>query len=221
MTIPLASPTVAGMMGPLDKQRVDAVPGMQTSLTTVQAAVTAAQAGVTTSIQQGLHTIWLPAIGMIGRVTSGPIYNSTETTTNKVLMAGYDFDPNTAQYGQFMVAMPKSWNLGTVTAHFVWTALTGSGSIIWGIQGLAVGDGDALDAAFGSAVTVTDTLLTASQAHLTGATAAMTIAGNPAAMDSVIFQVYRDAAAGGDTLTSSARLLGVRLYLTIAAQTDA
>lgn len=214
MTYPLASTTVAGLMGPRDKQNADAVPALQTG-------VTAAQSGVNSSIQQGLHTIWLPAIGMIGRVTNGPVYNATETATNKVMIAGYDFDPSTAQYGQFSVAMPKSWNLGTITAQFVWTATSGSGSVIWGIQGLAVGDGDALDASFGTAVTVTDTLLSASQAHLTSATSAMTISGSPAALDTVIFQVYRDAAAGGDTLTSSARLIGVRLYLTISAQTDA
>ncbi|KAA0573328.1 hypothetical protein FZ983_30405 [Azospirillum sp. B21] len=214
MTLPLAGTYRAGLMAPLDKERVDAVPGIQTALTT-------AQAGVTSSIQQGLHTIWLPATGMIGRTTSGPVYNATETSTNKVMVAGYDYDPNTAQYGQFAIAMPKSWDRGTVSAQFVWTAASGSGAVVWGIQGLAVGDGDALDAAFGMAVTVTDALLSANQAHLTSATSAMTIAGSPAALDTVILQVYRDAAAGGDTLSASARLIGVRLYLTINAQTDA
>ncbi|WP_372395179.1 hypothetical protein ABMY26_06850 (plasmid) [Azospirillum sp. HJ39] len=214
MTYPLAGPYNAGLMGPRDKQNADAVPVLQTSLAT-------AQAGVASSIQQGLHTIWLPAIGLVGRTTNGPVYNATETATNKVMLAGYDFDQSTAHYGQFTVAMPKSWDRGTVTAQFIWTATSGSGSVIWGIQALAVGDGDALDVAFGSAVTVTDALQSASQAHLTSATSAMTIAGSPAALDTVIFQVYRDAAAGGDTLSSSARLLGVRLYLTINAQTDA
>ncbi|WP_372393682.1 hypothetical protein ABMY26_00330 (plasmid) [Azospirillum sp. HJ39] len=214
MTYPLADTYHAGLMGPRDKQNADAVPGIQTSLAM-------AQAGVNSSIQQGLHTVWLPAIGLVGRTTNGPIYNASETSTNRVMIAGYDFDPSTAQYAQAMVAMPKSWDRGTVAAQFLWTALSGSGSVAWGIQALAVGDGDALDAAFGSAVTVTDALQSASQAHLTSATSAMTIAGSPAALDTVIFQVYRDATAGGDTLSSSARLLGVRLYLTIAAQTDA
>ncbi|KAA0576668.1 hypothetical protein [Azospirillum sp. Sh1] len=228
MTDLLASPMVAGLMGPLDKQHADAVPGLQASMTTAQGNITTlqqglttAQGGVATSLQQGVHTIWLPAIGMVGRTTNGPVYNASETTTNRVMIAGLDYDPNTAQYAQVMVAMPKSWDRGTVTAQVVWTALSGSGSVVWGVQGLAVGDGDALDVAFGTAVTVSDPLLSASQSHLTTTTAAMTIAGSPAALDTVIFQVYRDAANGADTLTSNARLLGVRLYLTINAQTDA
>lgn len=214
MTYPLAGPYNAGLMGPRDKQNADAVPGLQTSLAT-------AQAGVSSSIQQGLHTIWLPAIGLVPRVTAGPVYNASETSSNRVMVPGYDFDPSTAQYAQAMVAMPKSWDRGAINAQFVWTALSGTGSVVWGLQALAVGDGDTLDAAFGSAVTVTDALQSASQAHLTSVTSALTIAGNPSALDTVIFQIYRDATAGGDTLSANARLLGVRLYMTINAQTDA
>jgi hypothetical protein len=68
-----------------------------------------------------------------------------------------------------------------------------------------------LDTAFGSAQTVTDTLIATDDMHITSATSAVTIGGTPAANTPILFQIYRDADAGGDTLSSDARLLGVEI----------
>ena len=99
-------------------------------------------------------------------------------------------------------------------------AASGSGDVVWGLQGLAVGDDDAIDAAFGTAQTVTDTLTAADDEHLTAETSAITIAGAPAEGDLVIFQAYRDADAAGDTLGSDASLIGIRLFITLDAADD-
>jgi hypothetical protein len=82
---------------------------------------------------------------------------------------------------------------------------------VWAIQGQAFADDDALDTAFGTAQTVTDTLLAADDMHISAATSAVTIGGTPAANRPIQFQVYRDADAGGDTLAVDARLLGVEI----------
>ena len=116
--------------------------------------------------------------------------------------------------------MPKSWDEGTVTAQIVWTAASGSGDVVWGVQALAIGDDDALDTAFGSAQTVTDTLTATDDEHLSPVTAAITVGGTPAENDLVIFQVYRDANAAGDTLAADAILIGVRLYASFDAADD-
>jgi hypothetical protein len=47
--------------------------------------------------------------------------------------------------------------------------------------------------------------------HISAATSAVTIGGTPAANRPIQFQVYRDADAGGDTLATDARLLGVEI----------
>ena len=62
-----------------------------------------------------------------------------------------------------MIAMPKSWNESAVTAQVLWKDATtaGAGDVIWGVQCLAVGNDDAMDAAFGSGITSTDTFITA------------------------------------------------------------
>lgn len=78
-------------------------------------------------------------------------------------------------------------------------------------------DDDTIEAAFGSAQSVTDTGGTTDAAE----TSAVTIGGTPTGGDYVIFQVFRDADNGSDTLAVNAKLLGVGLFYTINAATDA
>jgi hypothetical protein len=92
--------------------------------------------------------------------------------------------------------------------------------VVWGIQAVALSDDDALDAAFGTAQTVTDTGGTTNDLYRSTESAAVTIGGTPAENDVVVFQVYRDAASGSDTLAIDARLHGVALFYTTNANTD-
>lgn len=151
--------------------------------------------------------------GMNGRTTSGAESGTSETTTNKVMLATLDFDPDAIEYAQFMMPMPESWDEGTITAQFLWTA-GATGDAVWGIQAVAISNDDPLDAAFGAAQTVTDSVTAADDLMISAATAAMTVGGSPAAGDLVVFQVYRAATDGADTLATDASLLGVRIYIT-------
>jgi hypothetical protein len=158
--------------------------------------------------------IWVPAGAMLPRTTAGAAAGLVELATNDIMLQTLDFDAATDEFAQFSIVMPSDWDLGTVTATFYWSAASGSGDVIWGLQGLAVGNDDAQDAAMGTAQTVTDTLLLADDLQITAATSAMTIAGTPAAGDIVHFAAYRDANAGGDTLAVDARLQGVKINYT-------
>lgn len=169
----------------------------------------------------GKQTMWIPAAAMLPRTTNGPAYGYVETTTNKIILRTLDFDAATAEYAQFQVRMPKSWNEGTVTAYFVWSNASGAGSVVWALRAVAISDGDVLDAAFGTAVTVTDSVTTAGDLMQTSETGAMTIAGTPALGDLVTFEVYRNATSGSDTLAVDARLSGVVIIYTMDAATDA
>lgn len=173
-------------------------------------------------LKKGKHTLPVPASAMYARSTSGAASGSSETSSNKVMVQTFDFDAASDEFVQFQLPMPKSWNEGTITAEFLWShpSTTTNFDVVWGIQGLAVGNDDALDAAFGTAQTVTDTGGTTDDLYITAATSAVTIAGTPAAGDMVIFQVYRDADNGSDTLAVDARLHGVRIYLTLDAADD-
>lgn len=169
----------------------------------------------------GKQTVWVPAGAMKARATNGAAPAAAETTTNKLNLEYLDFDQTTQEYAQFSVTFPKSWNLGTVLAEFFWTAASSSGGVVWGLQGVAISNDDVLDASFGTAQEVTDTLIATTDLHRSPETAAITVGGTPADGDVVMFQVYRKPSDGGDTLAADARLLGVKLtYVTNALSDD-
>jgi hypothetical protein len=138
----------------------------------------------------------------------------TEYTTNDVDLITLDFDQDTDEFAQWTVWMPDDWNGGTLTAQIAWTAQSGSGNVIWGVQGRVYANDDALDTTWGTAQTVTDTLLAAGDMHYSDLTAAITLAGSPAAGQIVQVRVYRDANAGGDDLNADAQLIAVKIRYT-------
>lgn len=174
-------------------------------------------------IEQGLHTIWIPAAAMVGRTTNGAASGTAETTTNKIMLRTLDFDTATQEFAQFAIRMPKSWDEGTVTFAPVWShaSTTTNFGVVWGLAGGAFSNDDALDTALGTAQTSTDTGGTTNDVYVGPTSSAITIAGTPAAEDLVIFQVNRTVSDGSDTMAIDARLHGVTLYMTLNAATDA
>lgn len=162
----------------------------------------------------GSTNVWIPASAWIPRTTTGAGIDSREQSTNKINTDELLFDAGTDEFAQAMIVMPSNWNAGTVTAKFHWTASTGSGDVVWGLQGRAYANDDALDQAMGTAQTATDTLTATNDVDISPATSAITLGGTAASGNPVIFQVYRDADAAGDTLGADARLLGVEISYT-------
>ena len=78
-----------------------------------------------------------------------------------------------------------------------------------------------MDTAVSGQQAVTDTLLTANDLHVSSESSAITIGGTPAEGDAVYFEITREVANGSDTLGVDARLLGVHVYITSNASTDA
>ena len=134
-----------------------------------------------------------------------------------------NFHQSTQQHAQFAIPFPKRWNRGTITARFRWShaASTVNFGCVWGIQAVAVGDGEAIGQAYGTAVEVTDTGGTTNSLYVSAETSAFTVANTPADGDTVFFRVYRKAADGADTLAIVARLHGVDLFITTGAENDA
>jgi len=171
----------------------------------------------------GTETIWIPSSAMYGSTTNGADAQQVETTATRPDLKVLDFDAGTAEYAQFAIAMPKSWNLGTVTFQAFWSpSSTNTGNCIFGLQGVSCTEGDTADVVFGTAAEVTDAGIgTVEDVQMTAVSGAVTIAGSPADDDQTFFQVYRDAADGSDTFTGDARLLGIKLFYTTDAANDA
>jgi hypothetical protein len=156
--------------------------------------------------------IFVPASEMWASAVEGSaLLAQTALASNGVDYKSLDFDAGaTNEKAQFSIAMPDDWNAGTIIAKFYWTAASGSGTVIWGLQARASADDDALDAAWGTAQTVTDTLLAASDMHVSPESNAITVGNTPAAGEWVQFRVYRES--NTDTLAVDAKLLGIKIY---------
>lgn len=131
-----------------------------------------------------------------------------------------DFDATAIEYAVFVVDMPENWDGGTVTAKFRWmtSSSTSTHTCRWGLQGRSYGDAETLDQAYGTAIFVDDdATATANQALLSAATAAITLAGTPAAGELVAFRVQRDPTHANDDLNVDARLIAVKLQFGITA----
>ena len=171
----------------------------------------------------GKNTIWIPAVAMYGNTTNGADAQQVELTATQPELKVLDFDASTKEYAQFAVAFPKSWNEGTITFQVYFTAnSTNTGNAIFGLQAVSASDNDAIDSAFGTAQEVTKAHSgTANDLNVSSESSLVTIAGTPAEADQILFQVYRDAADGSDTLTADARLLGIKIFFTTDAANDA
>lgn len=184
----------------------------------------AAQLVTLGALGQGVHSLFVPASAMRPTVSNGcAAITDVETTAGRPDMQVLDFDATADEHAQFQVAMPKSWNEGTITfrVHHTTTA-TDTDGVAWGLQGVACSDGDTIDAAYGTAVVVTDAYQsTAEDLYVTADSSAVTIAGTPAAGDMCFFRVFRDVSDAADTATEDARLIGVELLFTLNAVNDA
>lgn len=170
----------------------------------------------------GKQTMWIPASAMTPTITSGATPGQVATATYGMQIRSLDFDPNTAWYAQFEIAMPKSWDLGTVSFIAVWsTASATAGNVIWALQAVARTDGQSLDVSFGTAQSVTQTASGSANVRQVSAESAAITVNGAAANAGTIFQIYRDAANASDTHAANARLHGIKLFYTTNAANDA
>tara|TARA_Y100000748_G_scaffold295113_1_gene286494 strand:+ start:1 stop:1188 length:1188 start_codon:yes stop_codon:yes gene_type:complete len=171
----------------------------------------------------GKETMWVPAAAMYGPTTNPADAAQVETTATRPDLKVFDFDASTQQYTQFTVAMPKSWNEGTLTYQVYWSpSTTNTGDAIFGLQAVACADSDTIDVAYGTAIEVTDAGIgTVEDQQITSESSAMTVAGSPAAGEQTYFQLFRKAADGSDTFTGECRVLGVKVFFTTDAANDA
>ena len=172
----------------------------------------------------GKHAIPIMAGAMLPSVSGGcaPL-DYVATAADKPDLVHLSFDPSTAEYAQFSMPMPKSWDEGTVTFKPVWShpSTTTNFGVVWQLQAVAVSNDDAISVAYGTAQTSTDTGGTTDDLYLGPESSAITIAGTPASEDFVFFRISRLPTDGSDTMAVDARLHGIMLYITTDAATDA
>jgi len=175
------------------------------------------------SVAQGKHALMVPATSMSPAVTSGCSGPATnETSVQKVNYPSLNFDAAADEYAYFVLPMPTMWDEGTITFRAYWAHPAATAfNVVWGLQAVAFGDSDAIDTAYGTAQTVTDSGGTTEDTFISDESAAITVAGTPVAGDMVMFRVYRDADNVADTLDVDAQLMGLKVFITVDAGQEA
>lgn len=170
----------------------------------------------------GKQTIWVPAAGLISATTSGAASAQIETSSNGINYKVMDFDGTSRENAHFNVTLPKQWDGGEVTYKVHWeSTATDTDSVVFGLEGVAIGDGDSIDAAYGTAVEVTDSAQSAAgKLYISPESSAITIAGTPTAGDLCYFRVYRDPTDASDTHAEDARIVGIMFYFTTDTTND-
>ena len=170
----------------------------------------------------GKESIWVPAVAMYPNTTNGCADLAQVELANGPEIKTFDFDKDSDEFAQFAIAFPKSWNEGTITFQAFFTAdSTNTGTVSWGLSGVAIADNDSINTAFGTQVAPTAKAHsgTANDLNVTAESGAVTIAGSPSTDEQVFFQISRDVSE--DTLTADAKLLGVKIFFTTDAANDA
>lgn len=171
----------------------------------------------------GKETMFVPAVAMYPSTTNPcSDVEQVETTALRPDLKVLDFAADADDFAQFAIAMPKSWNEGTVTFQPFWTVTgTNTGTVAWQLAGVAITNDESIDTAFGTQVATTALAFsgTSNDLMVSAESGAVTIAGSPAANDMCFFQINRDTSA--DDQTGAARLLGVKMFFTTDAANDA
>ncbi len=132
------------------------------------------------------------------------------------------FDSSSTEYAVFAVEMPESWDEGTISFVPVCShaATTTNFGMVFQLQAVAVSNDDTLAVSFGTAQSSVVTGGTTDDLYKGAESSAITIAGSPAAGDTVFYRLLRLPSDGSDTMAIDARLHGIRMYYTTAAETD-
>ena len=170
----------------------------------------------------GKETIWVPSTAMSPNTTNGCAGLAQIELSNGPEIKILDFDASSDENAQFSIAFPKSWNEGTLTFQAFFTVTgTNTGTVAWGLSGVAIADNDLCNTSFGTNVVATAKAHsgTSNDLNVAAESGAVTIAGSPSTDELVFFQVMRDVSA--DNQSGDARLLGIKLFFTTDAKNDA
>src|SRR3989338_4746567 len=164
------------------------------------------------------RSIILTAAGAIVPTTSGAAKTQVDGTNHSYYVLDFDASSDEAAFWQW--TMPDSYDNGSIDITYYWEAGATSGDSILCFQakGLSANSAEDIDSALSSAVCETDT----AQANANDL-ASMTetnATSNFTAGEYATFKVFRDADAGGDTMTGDARLVKVKIEYGVATESD-
>ncbi len=175
------------------------------------------------NFNSGRQTVVIPiGVAKPTATAGGPPIVRVEAATNDVNYDAGDLDGAADEHYYFGFKFPLSWNAGTITYRAFWTTpATGTTGIALSLKVRAVGDNEAIDGAWGTAVVVTDDAQSgAGKMLVTAESAALTIGNSPSVNKWNFFDLIRDVSDANDDMTEDARLIGIEIYFTTSKAED-
>jgi hypothetical protein len=164
----------------------------------------------------------LLVLGAKPTITSGcGASTQIEMGTNKNVYDYLPFDKDTVEYAYINVVLPQDFKPSAtdIYAQFYWThpSTTTNFKVSWGIKGVCIANDETLDVVEGTAVYSNDEGGTTSDLYISPLSAAITLAGTPAAGELCHLKFKRQADdATNDTLAVDAYFIGVLLWYPVA-----
>lgn len=166
---------------------------------------------------------YFPAGALKPQTTNGPAALAWDESSGNKVMTGYlAFDAAAVEYAQFSFKAPKGLDESagfTLIPEWKEAADATTHDVVWQVEMQAQGDGDTIDSAWGTGVTVTDTGASGTR-RFAPETGTITPAGTWAAGDEIIGRISRLATDEADTLDVDAHLIGFALYATYTESTE-
>ena len=154
----------------------------------------------------------IPAAALILPTTAGAVRGTVETSIHKLNFDSVDFISASETNAQIGFVLPDWWDEGSIKLELISFPAAGASNgddYVWGVKAVAVGDGDQLDQAFGTEVTVAQAATAASAKHSV-VTPEIVVAGSPQRGDWLHINIARKIGDAGDNMAEDARLIGVR-----------
>lgn len=156
-------------------------------------------------------TITLSAAGGWPTATLGATTaTKSETTTNDLNFWAAGFQPSATGTMEWNTPMPDGYDGGTLSCLFYLTATTteANAGTCFSIRGVAIGDGDSLDATWGSASTAKCVSVdwTSGSQRITSSTT-LTVGGTPTGAKNIWFEIRRETDNPSDTATNTVQFL--------------
>ncbi|MCK9568624.1 hypothetical protein M0R72_06765 [Candidatus Pacearchaeota archaeon] len=158
---------------------------------------------------------WLASI--TNGCTAASSTTQIELSTNDFNLVALAFPHTAKKYATCDFELPDGYDGGTISGYVTWysTGTTSSG-VRFGLQGVAIGNDESMDASWGTAVEVTDSATGATYKRLKSPVMAdITLGGTPAGGETCELRLYRDPTHGDDVLDETIYVLGVKLKIGI------
>ncbi len=173
----------------------------------------------------GRQSFYVPATQMLGRSNNPATADTTATGSPEYFqLTNWGFDPTTQQYINFAYQMPKSWDPATTLSMDIYWKHDNTSvnfGVVWSIKCSAVNDSmNIYSTSYGTARTAAAIGADNQQIYKIG-TSSITPGGTPTDESLMFFEISRAVANGSDTMAVPARIIGVRVYFTTNAATDA